>query len=201
MDARDNKEREQRFWEQSQALLHSEPDIPALLALWEQDQDDKTDGQPVEYRDLAFASYWLKDDSGGVTGYLATWDEDQGKDIIERGAFASTVAEAKTFARDHGQKAIYPLLWNHDRTDPVGGILDASEDSHGLFIRANIDRSIEHGRQAYNALQGGYAGFSIGYKPVKYQWKGNIRHLQEIRLYEGSCTPFPMNKLALPTAS
>ncbi len=137
------------------------------------------------------------DDGGLVEGYLATFgNEDKTKDVIHQGAFSATLAEAKAFAAQHHTKALYPLLWQHDQHDPIGGIMEAREDSHGLFVVCKLNRDCEHGRQAYAGLRGGYMSFSIGYKPIKYEWQGSVRHLTEVALGEGSAVTFPANREA-----
>jgi HK97 family phage prohead protease len=137
--------------------------------------------------------------TGVIDGYLSTWDIDLGKDQIEKGAFKQTLAEAKEFAARHGSAAIYPLLWQHDKNEPIGGIVSAHEDFRGLRIKTHLNLSIERGRQAYHGLKHGYLSFSIGYRPVKYDWQGGIRHLNEIALAEGSAVTFPMNLEARAT--
>lgn len=134
---------------------------------------------------------------GSVTGYLAAFNNiDLGNDVIHPGAFAATIAEAKAFARAHNSVALYPLLWQHQKDEPIGGIVEASEDSHGLRILTRLNLSIERGRQAFDGLTNGYLSFSIGYRPRKYRWQGKVRHLTEIALAEGSAVTFPMNQEA-----
>src|SRR5690348_11764795 len=70
--------------------------------------------------------------TGVIDGYLSTWDIDLGKDQIAKGAFAQTLAEAKAFAAKHGAAALYPLLWQHQKDEPIGGIVSAHEDFKGL---------------------------------------------------------------------
>ena len=43
-------------------------------------------------------------------------------------------------------------------------------------------------------------GLSIGYKSIKETMAGSVRHLREIRLYEGSLVTFGANPEALVTA-
>jgi Escherichia/Staphylococcus phage prohead protease len=141
-------------------------------------------------------------DAGTVSGYLAVFNNlDLTKDIIHPGAFAKTLSEARAFARAHHTSALYPLLWQHDKHEPIGGIYQAHEDSHGLLILARINPAIERGRQALFGLQYGAMAFSIGYRPVAYDWEGRTRHLREIDLIEGSVVTFPANPEARPIAA
>jgi Escherichia/Staphylococcus phage prohead protease len=139
------------------------------------------------------------DTTGDISGYLSTFDLDLGKDIVLRGAYAKTIADAQRFAKMHRSASLWPLLWQHQKDEPIGGIYEAHEDAVGLSIAARLNLSIEKGRQAYDGLKQGYLSFSIGYTPVKYQWKGNIRQLTEIKLGEGSVVTFPMNREARAT--
>jgi hypothetical protein len=43
-------------------------------------------------------------------------------------------------------------------------------------------------------------GLSIGYDTVRSVMKGKVRQLTELKLFEISLTPFPMNELALVTS-
>ncbi len=77
--------------------------------------------------------------TGVIDGYLSTWDIDLGKDQIEKGAFRTTLAQAKDFAAKHGAAALYPLLWQHQKDEPIGGIVSAHEDFKGLRIKTHIN--------------------------------------------------------------
>lgn len=131
--------------------------------------------------------------TGVIDGYLSTYGVDLGRDQVDKGAYKQTLAEAKAFAAKHGSAALYPLLWQHDKSEPIGGIVSAHEDFKGLRIKTHINLGIERGRQAYHGLKHGYLSFSIGYRPVKYEYVGSVRHLKEIALAEGSAVTFPMN--------
>ena len=43
-------------------------------------------------------------------------------------------------------------------------------------------------------------GLSIGYDTIRSVVKGSVRQLTEVKLYEVSLTPFPMNEMALVTS-
>ena len=194
-----DKDKEVRFWLASRELLDGPVDIETLLAFSRAVKArDKGDLLVLEYRDVDLDWWEVKaEDDGSLHGYLAVFgNEDLGGDVITPGAFTKTLGEARAFARAHGQPAILPLLWQHDRAEPIGGIVDATEDGHGLRVHCQLDRSIPRGRQAFNGLQAGYLGFSIGYRPVRFQRKGSVRYLNEIALAEGSAVTFPMNREA-----
>ncbi len=148
---------------------------------------------------LPFEMKGADDATGDITGYLSAYNIDLGKDRVLPGAYRQTIGDAVAFAKAHQSAALWPLLWQHQKDEPIGGIYEASENSFGLHIAARLNLSIEKGRQAYDGLKYGYLSFSIGYRPVKYQWKGNIRELVEIKLAEGSVVTFAMNPEARAT--
>ena len=161
---------------------------------------------PPEYKALALPDAGrldvkaLSDDT--LQGYACVYGNlDLTKDVIEPGACAATLAEAKAFARTHTGAALWPLCWQHDKHDVIGAVIDAKETSRGLLCTFALDTSIERGRQAYNGLKYGYLSFSIGYRPARYEWKGTVRHLTEIRLAEISAVTFPANPEARPIAA
>lgn len=148
---------------------------------------------------LPFETKAADDATGDITGYLSAYNIDLGKDRVLPGAYCKTIGDAVAFAKAHQSAALWPLLWQHQKDNPIGGIYEASENSFGLHIAARLNLSIEKGRQAFDGLKYGYLSFSIGYRPVKYQWKGNIRELVEIKLAEGSVVTFAMNPEARAT--
>lgn len=91
---------------------------------------------PLEYLTLPF--HWLEVKSlaakGSVSGYVAAFHNlDLTRDIILPGSFTKTIAEAKEFAKAHNTQALFPVLWQHDKDDPIGYFSQADEDSHGLL--------------------------------------------------------------------
>jgi HK97 family phage prohead protease len=56
-------------------------------------------------------------------------------------------------------------------------------------------------RQAYALLKAkALRGLSIGFDTVRSVMKGKVRQLTEVKLFEISLTPFPMNELATVTS-
>lgn len=223
LDARARHTAERLFWVRSQPFLRAGPRVD-LSDLWRTCRDEarRTEqtvgdgfltvlagykappvGPVLEIKTVTLDLELKGDDyDGSVEGYASTFGNlDLVKDIIHQGAFARTLVEAKGFARTHATTALWPLLWQHDKLDPIGGIVDAREDGRGLAIACRINRDIEHGRAAYDGLKQGYLAFSIGYKPVKYEWKASVRHLTEIALGEVSVVTFPANPEARATGT
>jgi HK97 family phage prohead protease len=143
--------------------------------------------------------------SGRVTGYASAYAVDLGNDAIAPGGFQKTLSDARSFARAHRSPTLFPVLWQHDKSEPIGYISEAREDAKGLRCVFHIDPTIERGRQALTGLKNGTLSFSIGYKPISYGWQGGtpaVRLMKEIRLVEVSVVTFPMQVLAraLPDA-
>lgn len=148
----------------------------------------KYKGFPLEIKSL--------DESGLFEGYAAIFDiEDEGGDIIERGAFKKTLKEQKSF----------PIWYNHEyKFDPtalpIGVHMDGHEDDHGLFVKGHLNLDIPRAREVYSLVkQGAIRKMSIGYMVVKHAYQGHTRRLKELKLGEYSLVPFPMQEHALVT--
>jgi uncharacterized protein len=189
MNDNDNEREVARFI-RAQTLKLRLAHLESLLA------DDDT-GEAIETKALppdALDGYAVKQvdlQAGAVTGWASAWARDLANDEIAPGAYAKTLRAARAFAETHNSQALFPLLWQHQRDEPIGFIADAQEDGKGLYCFFWINPAIERGRQALAGLQNGSLSFSIGFKPVAYSWKGKTRILQEIKLSEVSVVTFP----------
>ena len=135
---------------------------------------------------------------GHIKGYLSVAENvDLGGDVVKRGAFKQTLnhKNGKTvFMLDHGYK-----------TSEVIGVLNLTEDDMGLKMDGCINLATPQGKMAFDTAkfqveQGVPIGASIGYEIVKSSPnKYGGYDLHEVKLYEGSMTPFPMNESALIT--
>jgi uncharacterized protein len=155
-----------------------------------------------EHKSFHFEIKATDDEQGIIEGYLSVFNVvDQGNDRVLPGAFKRTIANSKKRADDNGKKFLFPMLWQHDATQPIGGVLEAVEDDYGLFTKAQFDLNTQRGREAYSGYKMGYIDqLSIGYDPVRksYDEKG-VRDLAELRLWEQSPVTFAMNEAALVT--
>jgi uncharacterized protein len=116
-------------------------------------------------------------------GYAAVFDRvDRGGDVVRRGAFQTVLRQAQDCG---GFKAI-PLLWQHDRTRPIGEIEMLAEDHKGLRVIGRV-------REAGLVSTG--SGLSFGYR-VKSIGKGTYRELLSLDLVEVSVVKVPMQPLA-----
>lgn len=108
-------------------------------------------------------------------GYAAVFDRvDRGGDVVRAGAFAGELARP------------VPLLWQHDRTRPIGEIEMLAEDAKGLRVI---------GRVAEAGLVRAGSGLSFGYR-IKRASRGTYRELKSLELVEVSIVRTPMQPLA-----
>lgn len=133
-------------------------------------------------------------DAGSFEGILATYGNvDLGGDVIEPGAFTKTIAE-------HGNTV--KLLWQHEPSNIIGTLLLADgPDALRVKGQIELDDDIPFTKTAYKLLKKQLlSGLSIGYDTIKDSIEGGVRHLKELRLWEGSLVTFPMNEMATVTS-
>lgn len=140
------------------------------------------------------------EDDGTFTGYASvTGNTDSDNEVIDKGAFRRTL--------DH-TKGVVPILWQHDRAQPVGWNVEASEDGFGLSVKGKLMTDTELGRYAQSFLKTGLSvgakpGLSIGFtvpKGTDYI-KAGVRHFKEVSLKEYSIATFQSNIEASVTAA
>jgi HK97 family phage prohead protease len=142
-----------------------------------------------ETKTLRFDLKALQED-GTFEGRLSVYNVvDQGKDLVVPGAFTKTI-------KDHDGKV--PMLWQHKYDSPIGSLyLEDREDALWVKGVLLLEDAIPDARRAYALLKAGIIrGLSIGYDVITKEIKGGVRHLKELKLYEGSVVTFPMNEMA-----
>jgi HK97 family phage prohead protease len=129
---------------------------------------------------------------GSFEGSLAVYGNvDLGGDIIEPGAFTKTIKE-------RGDQV--PMLWQHDSKRPIG-MLTLIDDPDALRVKGQLLMELPDAKNAYILIKARIVkGLSIGFDTLKDTVEGAVRHLLEIRLWEGSIVTFPMNEQALITS-
>lgn len=129
---------------------------------------------------------------GTFEGLLSPYGNvDHGGDVVEPGAYKKTLAERGNTV---------PLLWQH-KTDLPIGILVLEDRPEGLYCKGKLELGLQKAQEAHLCLKNKIIkGLSIGFETVKDSIENGVRHLKEIRLYEGSVVTFPMNELAMVTA-
>lgn len=154
--------------------------------------DKKISAPQRERKQLAFAlDLKTLDEKGRFAGYASVFDVvDNQRDVIYRGAFASTLK------RSVGE---VKLLWQHQQDEPVGIFERMFEDMHGLYVEGRLLLDVQRAREAYALLKAGaISGLSIGYTPVQYTIhpETGVRQLSEVELWEISLVTFPANEAA-----
>jgi len=125
-------------------------------------------------------------DSGLFEGIASVYGEtDLGNDCVDVGAFSKTLADA-------GRTR--PLLWQHE--SPIG-LVSLTDTPTALLVSGKLSMALQSAKDTLVLMRDGVCkGLSIGYQTVRESYVGEVRHLQEVKLWECSLTPFPM----LPSA-
>ncbi len=125
---------------------------------------------------------------GLLSGYASLFGRrDQSGDVVEPGAFRASLARIPPER--------LRLLWQHERTRPIGVILDAREDALGLAIVARLAEGAAQARDALALLAAGAVdGLSIGFttRLARRDPAGGGRRLVAVDLHEISIVTFPM---------
>jgi uncharacterized protein len=129
------------------------------------------------------------DEQGRFTGLASVYNNvDYGGDVVEPGAFQKTIA-------DRGGEV--PLLFHHDTTQPIG-LARLQDTNTGLAIDGQLVLEVPKARETYALMKArALRGLSIGYGGVKSVMISGVRHLRELKLFEVSVVPVPMNEMAL----
>lgn len=133
-------------------------------------------------------------DAGEFEGYASVFDVvDQGGDMVKPGAFIESIAKAKTDRR------LIPMLWQHDRTVPIGKWLDLAEDAKGLYVKGKLLKdAVAKAGEAYVLLkEGAIGGLSIGYRTMPGGAEVDPKRrgvflLKKLELVEVSLVTLPM---------
>lgn len=138
------------------------------------------------------------DEAGVFEGWASKFgNEDQGQDIVVKGAFANSI-------RTRGAAGI-KLLNEHDCTQPIGKWLELREEDYGLYARGKLlIEALPKAREVHALMKEQIVdGLSIGFRVVKSETsRGSeaVRLLQEVDLREISTVIFPMNGEAVISA-
>jgi uncharacterized protein len=129
-------------------------------------------------------------EDGTFEGMLSTYgNKDLGGDVVEKGAFTKTL-------KDNGTSV--PMLWQHNESLPIG-MLELTDTPEGLHCQGTLALEVPQAQTAHALLKRKIVkGLSIGYDAIKATFDdAGVRHLKEIRLWEGSVVTFGMNLQAL----
>ena len=109
------------------------------------------------------------EEEGLIYGYASIFNiKDQHNDLITEGSFKNLINNKIKF------------LWQHKPEEPIGLIEEIKEDKYGLYFKAKLLLDLPQARAAYSLLKAkAISGVSIGFKPIKFHYKGDIRIIEE----------------------
>ncbi len=143
----------------------------------------------LERKFCRFDSDLVVTDGTGIEGYASLFGAcDQGGDIVEKGAYAASLARGSAEGRR------VKMLWQHDPSRPIGIWDEVGEDDRGLRVKGRLLESVALGREAAALIAAGAIdGLSIGYRTLRSrQDEKGRRVLTELDLWEVSLVTFPM---------
>jgi HK97 family phage prohead protease len=144
----------------------------------------KTYTRPLEIKELK--------DSGEFEGYGSIFDvEDNGGDVVVRGAFRNSISSKPLTS--------IKMLFQHDPAMIIGKWEELREDERGLYVKGQIIPAIAKGAEVLAMMQAKVLdGLSIGFRTVKSELDHETysRKLLEVDLWEVSVVTFPMNTQA-----
>lgn len=125
---------------------------------------------------------------GTFQGYASLFGKlDLGRDIVERGAFAASLAR-------RGAAGVR-MLFQHDPNAPIGTWTEIREDERGLFVCGRLALDAAKAREVHSLMrEGALDGLSIGFRTVRARTEARtgIRRILEADLWEISVVTFPM---------
>jgi HK97 family phage prohead protease len=136
----------------------------------------------------------MLDETGTFEGYASTFgNEDQGQDIVVKGAFLDSLKE-------RGPVGV-KMLYEHNPTEPIGKWVDLREDDRGLYAKGQLlITDLQKAREVHAMMKNQILdGLSIGFRCIDSSMQRGeypVRLLQKIDLREISAVLFPMNEEA-----
>jgi len=129
---------------------------------------------------------------GFFNGHASVFDvTDSYDEVVKRGAFVDTIAEAK------GKGRKFPILWQHKSDEPLGAYDVIREDGRGLYVEGRLlTDTVARAAEAHSLLKESVvSGLSIGFltRESSYDEKTGIRSLTKLDLFEISLVSFPAN--------
>ena len=125
---------------------------------------------------------------GFFSGYASLFGAaDLGRDVIERGAFAASLAE-------RGASGVR-MLFQHDPAEPIGAWSVLREDERGLYVEGRLAAGVARAREVHDLMKAGALdGLSIGFEAVRARSEPGtgLRHILQADLWEISVVTFPM---------
>jgi HK97 family phage prohead protease len=164
--------------------------------------NEPTAGKDKTMDHLLFGVEWkAAGDTGELEGYMSVFNNvDQEGDVVLPGAFK------KTFADWNRAKAPMPLIDQHQLSSDgvIGSVTHMAEDQYGAKVRAKFASTQKAQDIRLKMIEGHIRGMSFTYEALKSHrgtFSGkSVRFLDELRVYEATVSPFPVNQLAVASA-
>ncbi|MFA5119830.1 phage major capsid protein [Zavarzinia sp.] len=147
--------------------------------------------------DLVDVRFEAGDDTGLIEGFAARFDEaDSYGDVIERGAFAASLAEHRA------AQTMPVMLWSHEPGDVIGRWEAIEETGEGLKVRGRLNLDVQRAREARSLVRSGaVTGLSIGFRVRQAAAGANgVRLVRAIELHEVSIVSLPAARRARVTS-
>lgn len=135
-----------------------------------------------------FMTFDKVSEKGIISGYITRYGEvDSYGSATQKGCFAKAIEAFK-------QGRVIPVLWQHDRREPIGKFIDMKEDDIGTYAVIQLDLNVARAKEAYSLITNKIvSGLSIGGYIVEASWntETEVETLIEIDLIETSVVTFP----------
>lgn len=147
---------------------------------------------PFELKRLTTQQTEDGDAFGFFEGVASTFGQpDLIGDVIERGAFADSLARARPIK----------MLWQHDPRAPIGVWDQVRETPAGLVVQGRLVLAVQQARETLALLRAGAVdalsiGFSVPKGGAAVDRDSSTRRLSKIELWEISVVTFPANARA-----
>jgi len=125
--------------------------------------------------------------------YASVFNEkDHAGDIVVKGAFKESLQAWRT------KKALPPVLWQHQQSEPIGIYKTIEEDDHGLYVEGQllVDEDPNAKRIHAHLKAGSISGLSIGFILKDYDTKADAFYIKALDLLEISLVTIPANDSA-----
>ena len=131
--------------------------------------------------------------------YASTFTDepDSYGDVVIAGAFADDIKEWAASGNT------MPVLFGHRMDDPdffVGGVLELSEDAHGLLVKGEFDLENPKAQQVYRLAKGrrlnqcSFAYDTLDEATVTREDGSKVNELRRLKVYEVSIVPVGANQ-------
>jgi HK97 family phage prohead protease len=134
-------------------------------------------------------------DDGTFSGYGSIFGNvDYHGEVVVEGAFKNSLAEWRKKGK------LPPVIWQHDKTQPLGPHTEMREDAKGLYLEGRLLKdTVPKAAEAYSLLKEDViSGLSIGFRVKLDEWdrESGVTYLKELDLWEVSLVTFPANEQA-----